>query len=202
VPALDGRQASRWAGTLQRLFLRVPADGRGIEDDIGAGHGNQAGGFGIPLVPADEDAQPAEKRLECAEAEVAGGEVEFFVVAGVVGDVHLAVQPTTSPLAPITAAALWYSPGARRSNRDAMTITPAWRATAPMASVLGPGILSAKAKVGRILGLAEIGRAEKLGQAHHLGALRGCLSNLRAGQIEIRLWLRRHGHLNQADFER
>jgi galactose mutarotase-like enzyme len=30
-------------------------------------------------------------------------------------------MPTTAPWAPITTAALWYSPGARRSNRDAMT---------------------------------------------------------------------------------
>src|SRR6059058_4180759 len=51
----------------------------------------------------------------------------------------LRYTPTTRPSASITAALLWYSPGARRSNTGAITTTPARCAARPSASVLGPG---------------------------------------------------------------
>ena len=56
----------------------------------------------------------------------------------------LRYNPTRRPSASITAAVLWYSPGARRSNRGAITTTPARLATFPSASVLGPGTGSAR----------------------------------------------------------
>lgn len=43
------------------------------------------------MVPADLEAEAADAGVDGVESEVAGGEVEFFVVGGVVGDVHLAV---------------------------------------------------------------------------------------------------------------
>src|SRR6266702_818365 len=56
----------------------------------------------------------------------------------------LRYTPTTRPSASITAALLWYSPGARRSNTGAITTMPACRAARPNASVLGPGTGSAR----------------------------------------------------------
>src|SRR5438552_3078573 len=56
-------------------------------------------------------------------------------------------MPLTFPSASMTAAVLWYKPGARRSNSDAMTTTPASRATLPSFSVLGPGTASARGAV-------------------------------------------------------
>src|ERR1051325_123344 len=56
----------------------------------------------------------------------------------------LRYTPTSRPSASITAALLWYSPGARRSNRGAITTLPACRAARPSASVLGPGTGSAR----------------------------------------------------------
>src|SRR6059058_1115667 len=50
----------------------------------------------------------------------------------------LRYTPTTRPSASITAALLWYSPGARRSNTGAITTTPARCAARPSASVPGP----------------------------------------------------------------
>src|SRR5438874_2668390 len=56
----------------------------------------------------------------------------------------LRYTPITRPSASITAALLWYRPGARRSNRGAITTTPARCAARPSASVLGPGTGSAR----------------------------------------------------------
>jgi len=75
-----------------RFFGGVPADGGGVEDYIGARHGGEARGFGIPLVPADQGGDASEFCVEGAEAEVARGEVEFFEEERIVGDVHLAIE--------------------------------------------------------------------------------------------------------------
>ena len=70
----------------------MPADGGGVEKNFRALHGGEAGGFGIPLVPADEHADFAVTRLPGAEAEVAGSEIKFLVEERVVGNVHLAID--------------------------------------------------------------------------------------------------------------
>ena len=70
----------------------MPADGRGIEKNLGALQRGQAGAFGIPLVPADQRAHAAHAGIESAIAEVAGSEVKLFVIQRVIGDVHLAIE--------------------------------------------------------------------------------------------------------------
>ena len=69
----------------------VEADGGGVDEELGTGKGHETGCLGIPLVPAYEDAKTAYRGLDGLEAEVAGGEIELLVIAGVVGDMHLAV---------------------------------------------------------------------------------------------------------------
>ena len=76
------------------LFGRVrafEAYGRGVDEQFGAGQGHEPCALGVPLVPADLHAEAPDRRVDGAEAEVAGREVELLVVGGVVGDVHLAV---------------------------------------------------------------------------------------------------------------
>ena len=76
------------------LFLpRNPADGGGVEQNLCPLHGGETGGFRVPLVPADEHADAAKAGLKAFVAQVAGGEIEFFLESGVLRDVHLAVQP-------------------------------------------------------------------------------------------------------------
>ena len=70
----------------------MPADGGGIKQNLRALHGGEAGGFGIPLVPANEHADFAEFRLPGAEAKIAGREIKFFVEQRVIGNVHLAID--------------------------------------------------------------------------------------------------------------
>ena len=86
------RQASSCAAPNSRFLRGMPADGRGIEQDVRAAQAGQARGFGIPLVPADQDGDAAVARVEAGEAQIAGREIKFLVVERVVGDVHLAVD--------------------------------------------------------------------------------------------------------------
>ena len=69
----------------------IEADGGGVDEELGTGKGHETGCLGIPLVPADKDAKTAYGGLDGLEAEVTRGEVELLVIAGVVGDMHLAV---------------------------------------------------------------------------------------------------------------
>src|SRR5262245_60906894 len=72
------------------FFARMPANGRRIEEDLSALEGRQAGRFRIPLIPANEDADTAEASVKCLKAQIAGSEIVFFVIEGIIGDVHLA----------------------------------------------------------------------------------------------------------------
>ena len=72
--------------------LGFGADGGGVEEELGALHGETAGGLGEPLVPADAAADFSDGGVEDHEAGVAGAEVEFLFVAGALGDVGLAVD--------------------------------------------------------------------------------------------------------------
>ncbi len=72
-------------------------DGGRVEQHLGALERHHPRAFGVPLVPADPDADgrtPAGAgHLPDLEAVIAGAEVIFFLVAGPVGDVALAIGP-------------------------------------------------------------------------------------------------------------
>src|SRR5687768_13459318 len=74
------------------LFSGMPPDGRGVEQDLCSLQCGQPGTLRIPLVPADQDADTAELRVEGAKAEVAGSEVKLLVEQGIIRDVHLAIE--------------------------------------------------------------------------------------------------------------
>ena len=71
--------------------IRIPTDGGGVEQQLRASQRHQPRRFRIPLVPAHQHAQAADRGVDRSEAQIAGGEVELLVEARVVGDVHLAV---------------------------------------------------------------------------------------------------------------
>ena len=76
------------------LFGRVAAfiaDGGGIDEEFGATKCHKARAFGVPLIPTYLHAETTYAGVDGLEAEIAGGEVEFLVVGGVVGNVHLAI---------------------------------------------------------------------------------------------------------------
>ena len=91
VAALDGLPGIVLFAVIMLILTYIPADSGGIEENLRAHESGDAGGFGVPLVPAYEHANVCELGLENLVAEVSRGEVELLVIARVVGDVHLAV---------------------------------------------------------------------------------------------------------------
>src|SRR5579884_943220 len=74
--------------------VRFSPDCRRIEQDVRSHEHHRAGCFGIPLIPADTDAELCTMRaLPHLEARVPGAEVEFLLIARTVGDMALAVNP-------------------------------------------------------------------------------------------------------------
>ena len=59
-------------------------------------HGHQSRRFGIPLIPANQYAEASDGRRDGGKAQVAGREIELFVIGRVIGDVHLAILPCDS----------------------------------------------------------------------------------------------------------
>src|SRR5207302_1497870 len=78
----------------------------------------------------------------------------------------LRYTPIMRPSASITAALLWYSPGARRSNSGAITTTPARCAARPSASVLGPGMGSARSNKAASSRCAAQGHVRDVASGH------------------------------------
>ena len=79
-------------GVLGRVRLvGIPANGGGINQQVGTHHGRDPGGFGEPLVPANEYAHSGKPGVEYLVTQIAGGEIKFFVVARIVGNVHFPV---------------------------------------------------------------------------------------------------------------
>src|ERR1035438_1338639 len=70
----------------------MPADGGGVEQNLGALQRGQARGLGIPLVPTDQYADLAVAGLPGAETEVAWRKIELLVIERVVRDVGLAIH--------------------------------------------------------------------------------------------------------------
>ena len=94
MAALHGDPGVALARFFRVVVAGVPADRGRIEQQIRAGQRHQARAFGIPLVPADEQAELADRGLDRLEAEIARGEVELLVERWIVGDVHFAIFST------------------------------------------------------------------------------------------------------------
>src|SRR5207249_1591462 len=73
------------------FLARMPADRRREKKNLRAAQRSEPRAFGIPLVPADADADARELRLPREEAKVARREVKLLVVSRVVRNVHLAI---------------------------------------------------------------------------------------------------------------
>ena len=92
------RQASCWEWSEFGFLGRMPADRRGIEQNLRALQRGQPRAFGIPLVPADQRSHTPDAGVESAVAEITGSEVVLFVVERIIRDVHLAVKAAQRPI--------------------------------------------------------------------------------------------------------
>lgn len=79
-------------GIVEWLFAGNPADGSGVEKNFRPLHSRESCRLRVPLIPANEHPNAPVLCLETLVAQVAGGEVEFFFKAGVLRDVHFAVD--------------------------------------------------------------------------------------------------------------
>ena len=106
VRTLDGAPRVVLSCAELGLLRRMPADCRGIEKQWRPSKSGEPRSLRIPLIPADERADFSNSGLESAESEVAGSEIEFFVVKRVVGNMHLAVNAAQRAIASKMAAVL------------------------------------------------------------------------------------------------
>ena len=93
VSTLDGEPGSVLPLFFCLLVAAFPADGGGIDQHFRTSQGHESRGFGVPLIPTDQYAEFSDRGLNGFKTEVARGEVKFFVIGRVVGDVHFAVFP-------------------------------------------------------------------------------------------------------------
>ena len=96
--ALDGLPGIVLRRAELLLLRRMPADGGGIEEHLGALQRGKPRGLGIPLIPADERAHAAKGRIHGLKAQIAGRKVVLLVVERIVRDVHLAVDAGDGPI--------------------------------------------------------------------------------------------------------
>ena len=75
------------------LLLRLGADGGWVKQDVRPHQHHRPGGFRIPLVPANADADPGIASVPDLEPGVAGAKIEFLLIARSVRDMTLAVDP-------------------------------------------------------------------------------------------------------------
>ena len=74
------------------FFLRMPAYGRGVKENLRSLHRGQPRSFGVPLVPTNEHTDFPEFGVPCAEPGVAGRKIELLIVKRIIGNVHFPVD--------------------------------------------------------------------------------------------------------------
>ena len=184
------------------LLGGVPADRRGVEEDLGALQGRQPGGLGIPLVPANERADPGVRGLERLEAQVAGREVILLVIERVVGNVHLAVAAAERAVGVEDDRRVVVDPGRAaledRADHDHARLARD-RASA---SVVGPGIGSARSNRAASSTWQKYWVRNSSGRQATCAPPLGRLAQHRAGPAQVVVRVVRASHLDQADGER
>lgn len=181
------------------LLGGVPADGGGEEEDFGSLEGGEACAFGIPLVPADECADGALRGLRSLEAEVAGREVELLVVEGVVGDVHLPVDVGDAAILFDGDGGVVIEAGGAALEEAGDEDDAGLLADAGEDVGGGAGDGLGEAEEGMVFALAEVLRAEELGQADEGGALAGRFVDAFGRFVEVNAGVRVAGHLDEGD---
>src|SRR5205085_6624340 len=155
----------------------------------------------VPLIPANERADASAGGVEGPEAEIARREVELLVEERIVRDMHLPVRTEELPVGvddhrgvvvDARGAAL-----EQRSDDD-----HAGLARGLLQGLAGrSGDRLSELEVGVILALAEVPRAEQLGEADQLGAVARGGVDAREGAVDVVFGIRRAAHLHEANLE-
>ena len=180
----------------------MPADGGGVEEDLGALHRGQARAFGKPLIPADQRADRRDLGLPRDEAGVAGREVELLVEQRIVGDVHLAIHAHQRAVGvDHRGGVVVHAGGAlleqRRDDHGLVFL----RELARTRRSTGPGMRLGEREEAMVFDLAEVLRSKQLLRAEDLGALLQRLlgEGELVGEVPFRILAARH--LREADLD-
>src|SRR4029077_17479531 len=173
---LNGAPGIVLDGTEFGFFRRMPADCGGIEENLRALQSSQSGALGIPLIPADQRAHATDVCIKGAKAEIAGSEVIFFVIKGIVGYVHFAVDATDGAIGVEDhGGVVIYAGGAlleKRSDKDDPKLFGQGRKRFGRGA--GDGL--SQIEQSWVFTLAEVLSLEKFWQTDDLGAARGRLT--------------------------
>lgn len=206
VASLDQRPGLLLAGLFIVLIDRVPADGRGVEQQLGSGQGHQPRRFRIPLVPAHQQAESTDRGVDRREAltgavGVARREVKFLVEARVIGDMHLAVVTHATPPAIIDHGGVVIEAGGaafeERAHQHDLELRGQCRQAAAGGAVQGLGEVE---QLG-ILVLTEIVGGVQLLQHDQFGTGRGQFTDAGLALGEASGLVGPAGLLDQADLQ-
>ncbi len=139
--------------------------------------------------------------VETAEAEVAGGEVELFVIERIVGDVHLAIQPQERSVGVEHGGGIVIKPGgaALEQRRHDGHLEFGGELGESLGGRSGDRLGEVEA-VGVLLA-AEVLRAEQFLQTDNLRAVAGGFADAPDGLLQILGRVGRAAHLDEADAE-
>ena len=183
------------------LLRRMPADRRRVEEDVGPGERREPRCFRVPLVPADERADPPVCGVERLEAEVARREVELLVVERVVRNVHLPVAPAEAPVGVEDRGGIVVDAGGapleHRGDDDGACLA------GDSSECLGGRSRDrfGEVEAGWVLALTEVWQAEELGEADDGGAAPRRFAHLRRRLGEVLGRVGGAAHLREADAE-
>src|ERR1700730_314352 len=140
----------------------MPADRRGIENNLGTAQSGQPRRLGIPLIPANTDTDFALARIPRLKSKIARREVKFLVVKRIVRDVHLSILAKEFSVRVDDGGAIMINAGAallkQRCNDDDAELFREFFESRCRFS----GNFFGQREVGVIFALAEILRSEKL----------------------------------------
>jgi hypothetical protein len=172
MAALHGLPGVLLAPLLGFRILRGAADGGRVQQQVGAGERHQARGLRVPLVPAHQHAEPADRGLDRPQVVVARREKELLVVRRIVRDVGLAVAARRGcrpPRAPPRCCGTGRPRAARTASRRSPRTIP-WRAR--RARPCRGRESAPRGRTGRVLHLAEVAALVQFLQQHQARAAR------------------------------
>ena len=137
-------------------------------------------------------------RRVAAKAEVSRSEIEFFIVEGIIRDVHFSILAQQLPFVINHHRRVVVDAGRaflkERGHDDHLQLG------CQLAQDLcgGSGNRFSKVEENNVFLLAEVVRAKQLLQADNLSTLGGCLTDLSHSLLKILTWIAGAAHLNQA----
>src|ERR1039458_1775415 len=199
VAALDRLPGVLLLGTDFFRLAMPPSDRGRIEQDLRASHRGEPCSFGEPLIPAYEHADRAARGGVRDEIEIAGGKIIFFIIAGIVGYMHLAVAADDFPGLIDDGGSVVID--ARRATLEDRRDDDDFPRLCDGAERFGGGAGNRFGEIEkfRVLGLTRVVRAEQLLSADDLRAAPGGLLDFGDCLVEVEARLGRTAHLNEAN---